>query len=140
MRLLVLLTLAASIVVRPSIVLGEEAAPKQPPAEKAPQERVHLGSTSVTVVDEHETVDDVITRLRAAKSQASATGKTKSGKNQAPPASTESSTAGQSQDGRATLRAERETAAAHADADRSKDDRRERAANARGHTDKKQRR
>ena len=40
---------------------GQDAPPKPQPG------RVHLGSTSVTVVDEHDTVDDVISRLRKAK-------------------------------------------------------------------------
>ncbi len=126
---------AAGILVSSSIAQAEERAAKPPAPAKAPPDRVHVGATSVTVVDEHETVDDVITRLRAAKAKTATAPKTTS--QPAPPTPPAS---GQGQDGRETLRRERETAAAHADVERAKDDRRERSTGAHARTDKKQRR
>lgn len=112
-----------------------EQTPKAP-APKAAPDRVHVGATSVTVVDEHETVDDVITRLRAAKAHAGSATDTKT----AAPASGAASPGARLPHGRASLRGERESVAAHVDADRPKEDRRERAANARARVERKPRR
>jgi hypothetical protein len=136
-----------ALVVQSSAVFAEEPAQKRPTGEKTsdkqpdktPPERVHLGATSVTVVDEHETVDDVITRLRSAKPHKTQADKAKPDENNAPGAGT-STGQGQHKDGRASLQPQRESAAAHAEAERPKDERRERAASARARIEKKQRR
>ena len=108
--------------------------------EKARPERIHLGAPSVTVVDEHEAVDDVITRIR--QNEAAGRGKTAAKPEQvSQPQPQPQPTADRSQkDGRAALRAQREHAAAGTDAERRKDERRERAATTRGHLEQKQRR
>jgi hypothetical protein len=139
MRLSTWLAMVAAFVVQSSTVFAEGPVQKPPSAEKALPDRVHLGSSSVTVVDEHEKVDDVITRLRSAKAKPAAANNAKSGENAAQ-GTTAPSGSGQPQDGRAALQPQRESAAAHDDAERPKDERRERAANARGRIEKKQRR
>jgi hypothetical protein len=137
------LMLAAGCLVLPTAARAEEpAAAQTPPAktEKAQPERVHLGATSVTVVDEHEAVDDVITRLRTRKTEAATAEKTKAAETRAQGTRTDTTSATRRGNDRASLRPQRDQAAARADADRQKDDRRERAANTRARLEQKQRR
>ncbi len=140
------LPLVASFVMQSPLVQAEEAAPKQasaekaaskqPSAEKAPPDRVHLGATSVTVVDEGEKVDDVITRIRNAKSGTA--NKAKPGEASRQEGNVPAGS-GARQDGRAELRGERETAV-RAGADRSQNERRERPGAVHPRSEKKQRR
>jgi hypothetical protein len=143
------LPLVASFVMQSPPVQAEEAAPKQasaekaaskqPSAEKAPPDRVHLGATSVTVVDEGEKVDDVITRVRNAKSSSASASKAKQAEAAGQAANAPSGT-GPRQDGRADLRRERENEAARPGAGRSQDGHRELPATVHPRSEKKQRR
>jgi len=108
--------------------------------EKAQPERVHLGSASVTVVDEHEAVDDVISRIRNRKAESTASNKSKTAERHDQPASTATITETRPGSGRSSLRLVRDRANARAEADRIKDDRRERAASTRTRLEQKQRR
>ena len=97
---------------------------------------VHVGSASVTVVDEHEAVDDVITRIRTGKNEP-ATDKTKDVVKQ-PPSGQAAGTASVNKDsGRASLQVVRDRATARTENERRKDERRERAATARARTEQK---
>ena len=131
--------LVACIAGPSATVYAQTGGQAQGTAPKPQPNRVHLGATSVTVVDEHDTVDDVITRLRKAKAPADATEQAKSetGAKATPPPDKRGST---HEDGRAELRAQRTAEAQHADTDRPKDERREKTANAHVRADKRQRR
>jgi hypothetical protein len=108
-------------------------------AQETSQQRVHVGSASVTVVDEHEAVDDVITRIRTGKSEP-ASDKEPGKQPQSGQPAVASSTANVNKDsGRATLKVVRERTTASTDVERRKDERRERAATARAHTEQKRR-
>ena len=115
-----------------------QAKPQQ--GEKAQPERVHLGSASVTVVDEHETVDDVISRIRTGKANTPVPDKSKTAEAHDQGARTSTATDKRQGNGRSSLRAQRERASARAEADRIKDERRERAASTRTRLEQKQRR
>ena len=108
-------------------------------AQEKPQERVHVGSASVTVVDEHEAVDDVITRIRTGKNEP--TGDKAKGADKQPQsgqaAGTTSTTNKDS--GRASLKLARDRTTAGTENERRKDERRERAASARSRTEQKRR-
>ena len=128
---------------------AEESAPKpaQPEAEKSSSQRVHLGSASVTVVDEHEAIDDVISRIRKAKSIAPDKDKAHepAGRSDTPATQAQAPAAGKATsraaaDGRAALRGERDRATDRAETDRRKDERRERAASERNRVEQKQHR
>jgi hypothetical protein len=118
------------------------ADPTKAPAntqEKPQQERVHLGSASVTVVDEHEAVDDVITRIRTGKKEAGGD-KTGEATKSVQDGQTATATPTVNKDsGRASLRVARERANARNEGERRKDERRERAAAARAHSEQKRR-
>lgn len=129
--------LALLLLLAPAVALADPPAPTA--ARKPPPERVHLGSTSVTVVDEHEPVDDVITRLRTSKTDKAdpspGTGKRdRAGKGSA---GTGSET---SKDERAALRNERDHVVKRADADQVRDQKRDRSESARGRSEQKHRR
>jgi hypothetical protein len=113
-------------------------------AEKAQPERVHLGSASVTVVDEHEAIDDVISRIRDGKAEDKATDKAtdkaKTGENHDQDSHAATTTDSRQGSGRSSLRAQRDRVSARADADRIKDERRERAASTRTRLEQKQHR
>ena len=83
-----------------------QAGEPEPPAktEKAQSERVQLGATSVTVVDEHEAVDDVISRIRAGKTEIPATEKSKTTEKHDPGTNTATTTDVRQSGGRASLR------------------------------------
>lgn len=115
-----------------------EPAPPQPAPEKARPERVHLGSTSVTVVDEHEPVDDVITRIRKEKSETATVPKAKPAEIRGQGSRAAKATDIRQGSGRAALRSQRDQATARADAERRKDERRERAASSRTRLEQKQ--
>ena len=123
----------------------QAAEPTQTATEKAKEaqpERVHLGSASVTVVDEHEAIDDVISRIRDRKAETAATDKAKTSEHRDQGSrSATATTATDNHQGneRASLRAQRDRAAAHADAERIKDERRERAASTRTRLEQKHR-
>jgi hypothetical protein len=120
---------------------ADEPAPTPPAkAEKAQSERVHLGSASVTVVDEHEAVDDVISRIRNGKGENPVLDKSKTTVGQDRGASTATATDTHQASGRSSLRSQRDRASARAEADRIKDERRERAATTRIRLEQKQRR
>ena len=119
---------------------AQTAQPTTDKAEKRQPERVHLGSASVTVVDEHEAVDDVISRIRNGKAEISATDKAKTSENRDQGSRTATATDTRPGSGRSSLRAQRDRASARADADRIKDERRERAASTRTRLERKQRR
>ena len=108
--------------------------------EKAQPERVHLGSASVTVVDEHEAVDDVISRIRNGKAADIASDKAKTTQSHDPAARTVTATDTRPASGRSSLRAVRDRVSARTEADRIKDERRERAASTRTRLEQKQRR
>ena len=114
----------------------------EPPAkaEKTQPERVHLGSASVTVVDEHEAVDDVISRIRNGKAAPPATDKVKAVQTRDQGAKTATASDNRQGSGRSSLRAQRDRVSARAEADRIKDERRERAASTRTRLEQKQRR
>ena len=115
--------------------------PESPPkAEKAQPERVHLGAASVTVVDEHEPVDDVISRIRNGKTETSTTDKAKTAETHDQGSKTATATEPRRASGRSSLRAQRDRASARAEVDRTKDERRERAASTRMRLEQKQRR
>jgi len=112
--------------------------PAHNPPDKAKPERVHVGATSVTVVDEHEPVDDVISRIRRAENDPTARDKTKVDHDKSGGTST---TAGQSTgEARAALRAQQDRNTSRADSERVKDQKRERAAGTRTRLEQKQRR
>jgi hypothetical protein len=111
-----------------------------PKAEKTQPERVHLGSASVTVVDEHEAVDDVISRIRNGKAQGTVGDKTKTRELREPAARTATVTDTHPGSGRSSLRVVRDRANARAEADRIKDERREHSATTRTRLEQKQRR
>lgn len=113
-----------------------------PPAkvEKAQSERVHLGSASVTVVDEHEAVDEVISRIRNGKVESPAVDKSKTTEIRDQGSRTVTTTDTRQGNGRSSLRTQRDRASARAEADRIKDERRERAATTRTRLEQKQRR
>jgi hypothetical protein len=129
---------AASVAHAQGAKQGQDTAPKPQPS------RVHLGATSVTVVDEHETVDDIITRLRKAKPPTDKQAQSKSA------SATQTTTAPSDkpadkdgkahEDGRAELRSHRALEAERADGDRPKEERRERSAAGRVRGDRRQRR
>lgn len=121
---------------------ADEAAQTTPAkAEKAQSERVHLGSASVTVVDEHEAVDDVISRIRSGKVEPLAVDKSKTTEIRDHGSRTTATATDTHQgSGRSSLRAQRDRASARAEADRIKDERRERAASTRTRLEQKQRR
>jgi len=120
---------------------ADEPAQTVPPkAEKAQPERVHLGSASVTVVDEHEAVDEVISRIRNGKAQNAAGDKAKTAEIRGQGSRTVTATDTRQGNGRSSLRAQRDRASARAEADRIKDERRERAASTRTRLEQKQRR
>jgi hypothetical protein len=120
---------------------ADEPAPATPPkAEKAQPERVHLGSASVTVVDEHEAVDDVITRIRNGKIENPVVDKSKTVESHGQGAPTATAADTRQGNGRSSLRTQRDRASARAEADRTKDERRERAATTRTRLEQKQRR
>lgn len=120
---------------------ADETAQTVPPkADKAQPEHVHLGSASVTVVDEHEAVDDVITRIRNGKTENTHSDKAKTTETHDQGARTATATDNRQGGGRSSLRAPRDRASARADADRIKDERRERAASTRTRLEQKQRR
>jgi len=112
--------------------------------DKARPERVHLGATSVIVVDEHEAVDDVISRIRSAKSDTAAAAKSKDGAKSegTQDRGTRSVTAtdGRQESGRAALRAQRSQATARENANRLEAERRERTESARTRLEQKRRR
>ena len=110
-----------------------------PKTEKAQPERVHLGSASVTVVDEHEAVDDVITRIRKGKAESTAGDKSNTTEIRTQSPGPATSTDARQGNGRSSLRAQRDRASARADADKTKDERRERAARTRTRLEQKQR-
>jgi hypothetical protein len=129
----------------PSAASAQTASQKETTPVRTTPSRVHLGATSVTVVDEHDTVDDVITRLRKAKATPTGADPAKSGKPVNATAGQGGHTGSSDHDnekdqGRAELRAERTAEAKRVDANRPKDTRRERSAAARARTDKKQHR
>jgi hypothetical protein len=120
---------------------ADEPTPAAPAkAEKAQPERVHLGSASVTVVDEHEAVDDVISRIRNGKAEDLVSDKAKTAQNHDQSTRTGTATETRPGSGRASLRAVRDRANARAEADRIKDERRERAASTRTRLEQKQHR
>jgi uncharacterized membrane protein len=115
-----------------------QAAPAK--AEKAQPERVHLGSASVTVVDEHEAVDEVISRIRNGKVESPAVDKSKTTEIRDQGSRTVTTTDTRQGKGRSSLRTQRDRASARAEDDRIKDERRERAATTRTRLEHKQRR
>jgi uncharacterized iron-regulated membrane protein len=138
-RVALILAFAASVTAPGSAVYAQAAKQSQDTPPKPQPSRVHLGSTSVTVVDEHDTVDDVITRLRKAKPPADKQEQTKSA------SATQTTTVPDKsnkarEDGRAELRSQRTVEAERAEGERSKEERRERAAASRLHGARKQRR
>ena len=108
--------------------------------EKAQPERVHVGSASVTVVDEHEAVDDVISRIRKGKAEGTAGDKAKTAERRDQSARTATATDTRPGSGLSSLRTVRDRANARAEADRIRDERRERAASTRTRLEQKQRR
>jgi hypothetical protein len=138
-RACLVLVFAASVMAPGGAAYAQAAkGAKDPPPSPQPS-RVHVGSTSVTVVDEHDTVDDVITRLRKAKPPAEKQDQTKSASaTQTSPAVDKGGKA--HEDGRAELRSQRTVEAERAEGERPKEDRRERAAAARARGERKQRR
>lgn len=151
MRLSCALGLGLLLATLPRLAAAGEPAPAQSAPEKAKPERVHLGSTSVTVVDEHEQVDDVITRLRAAQRQepdrkpdgpAKGDGKSDGSKSdgRSPAKSDTKSKSGQhANNDRSALRGQRDSVVDRANAERDKDQKRERLGSAHGRSDAKQR-
>jgi hypothetical protein len=120
---------------------ADEPAPATPPkAEKSQPERVHLGSASVTVVDEHEAVDDVITRIRNGKVDNAVVDKPKTTEIRDQGSHTATATDTRQGNGRSSLRTQRDRVSARAEADKIKDERRERAATTRTRLEQKQRR
>lgn len=115
-----------------------QAAPAK--AEKAQPERVHLGSASVTVVDEHEAVDEVISRIRNGKVESPAVDKSKTTEIRDQGSRTVTTTDTRQGNGRSSLRTQRDRASARAEDDRIKDERRERSATTRTRLEHKQRR
>ncbi len=112
--------------------------PAHNPPDKPKPDRVHLGATSVTVVDEHEAVDDVISRIRRAEKDSASGDKPKTDHDKVAGTSTKS---GQSTgEARAALRAQKDRNASRADPDRVKEQKRERAATTRTRMEQKQRR
>ena len=137
-RLVPLLWLVPAVCLPPALARAGEPTATVTATSKAPPERVHLGATSVTVVDEHEPVDDVISRIRNRKPEPGSGDKVKG-------------TGGQSQGTGAThgdrrggghtdLRTQRDRATANDEAGRLKDEKRDRTVNARSRLDPKQRR
>jgi hypothetical protein len=123
------------------VARADEPAPAAPvKTEKTQPERVHLGSASVTVVDEHETVDDVISRIRDGKAADTASDKAKTTASHDQGARTVTATETRPGSGRSSLRAVRDRANARAEADRIKDERRERAASTRTRLEQRQHR
>jgi hypothetical protein len=125
--------------------LADEPVQAAPPkTEKAPAERVHLGSASVTVVDEHEAVDDVISRIRNGKVENPDVDKSKTTEIHDKGSRTATATDTRQDSGRpslrASLRVQRDRVSARAEADRIKDERRERAASTRTRLEQKQHR
>jgi hypothetical protein len=108
--------------------------------ERTKPERVHLGSASVTVVDEHEAVDDVISRIRNGKAEGTVVDKAKTRELRDPPVRTATATETPPGNGRSSLRVVRDRTNARAEADRIKDERRERTASTRTRLEQKQRR
>jgi hypothetical protein len=135
-----LLLALASVLPALAAQAGEPAQAGTEKVEKARPERVHLGSASVTVVDENEAVDDVISRIRNGKAELPATDKARTGENRDQGAHTATTTDPRPGSGRSSLRVQRDRASARADADRIKDERRERAASTRTRLEQKQRR
>jgi hypothetical protein len=110
-------------------------------AQETSQQRVHVGSASVTVIDEHEAVDDVITRIRTGRTEPT-TDKAKEPGKQPPsrqPAVAASTVNANKDSGRASLKVARDRTTAGPDNERRKEERRERAATARTHTEQKRR-
>jgi hypothetical protein len=106
-------------------------------AQDKTQQRVHVGSASVTVVDEHEAVDDVITRIRTGKSEPTSDKATEPGKLPQSGQTTGATSSTNKDSGRASLKTTRDRTTASTENERRKDERRERAATARGHREQK---
>ena len=119
---------------------GEPAQASPPKAEKSQPERVHLGSASVTVVDEHEAVDEVISRIRKGKEEGTANDKAKTADISGKGSHTGTTTDSRQENGRTSLRAQRDRASARAEAERLKDEKRDRATSTRTRNEPKQRR
>lgn len=119
---------------------AQAAEPAPAATEKAQPERVHLGSASVTVVDEHEAIDDVISRIRNGKAEDKATDKARTGENHDQDSHAATTTDSRQGSDRSSLRAQRDRVSARAEADRIKDERRERAASTRTRLEQKQHR
>ena len=134
MRSLLLLALVVGL---PSLAArADEAKSPQPAPDKSRPERVHLGATSVTVVDEHEAVDDVISRIRSAKVDPAADKAKKTGSGEHGSGAT-TTTDTRQENAHSALRSQREQATARANADLRKDEHRERTASARTRTEQK---
>ena len=121
--------MALALAVGLSPLVARAGEPAAAGAGKTPPDRVHLGAASVTVVDEHEPVDDVITRIRSRRTEPPpAPDKDKHGKGRArgtvPPEN-------HREGGRAGLRGQRDRATERDEAGRGKEERRERAASTR---------
>lgn len=132
-RLTLVLMLALGLA--PVAARADEPTPPQNGADKPKPERVHLGATSVTVVDEHERVDDVITRLRGSKSDPTADKSKAAAEHDKLPVDPKAERTRTSEE-RSVLRAQRDRAAGRADAERVKDQKRERVSGPRARQEK----
>jgi hypothetical protein len=139
MRLCTGLLLALACAVPAFAARADEPTPAKT-EKKAQPERVHLGSASVTVVDEHEAVDDVISRIRNGKAEDTVSDKSKTTQKHDQAAGTATANETRPGNGRSSLHGVRDRANARAEADRIKDERREHAAGTRTRLEQKQRR